>query len=161
MMSLLFVMYADFSQFVLLDRQVSLDQVHEPPFWSAENPATDLFSVRANAQAVSVSAPGKGEILLEVEILGSPPDAPEASWSRVGVSRLELPSGQLGISEILELENPIQTLQVTPGTYQVRASLSGWDWDAPVAVPPELRPEGVEDVYQRAKLELWPEKPQV
>lgn len=157
-MSLLFVMYADFSQFVLLDRQVNLASVHEIPFWSVENPQTDLFSVRANAQAVAICTPGKGEILLEIDVLESPPDAPEAGWARVGVSRLELPSGQLGISEILELENPVQTLQVTPGTYQVRASLSGWDWDAPVAVPPELMPEDVEDVYQRAKLELWPEK---
>ena len=158
---MIFVMYADFAQFVMLDRQVNLASVHETPFWSTENPQTDLFSVRANAQAISVNTPGKGEILLEVHVLESPPDAPEAGWNRVGVSRLELPSGQLDISEILDLENPIQTLQVTPGTYQVRANLSKWDWDAPVSVPPELMPDGVEAVYQRAKLELWPKNPRV
>lgn len=158
---MIFVMYADFSQIVLLDVDVKLDEVHAVPFWSSENVATDLFSSRAGARAVSIATPGKGEILVEISVLETVPDASDAIWARTDECRLELPSGRLGIAEILELEHPVHLLEFAPDSYRLRASLSGWDWDAPIAVPAELMPEGVEAVYQRVKLELWPAQPRL
>lgn len=150
-----FVIFADYCQVVLLDGGVNLNDVHNPPLWSIEDPEVTKFSSRANAQAVAVGGIAKQDILLEVEVLEGVPAASVGDWVHVFEFILNLPSGTLGIAEILSLEYPTRTLKVAPGTYRVRASI-GAD-SVPVVVPPESMPPGVESVNQRVMLELWPE----
>ena len=147
-----FVMFADFCQIVLLDVSVNLNDVHQPAFWDGEDPETAKFSSRANARAVAVGGIGKQDILLEVEILEAAPDSSLSGWLHVFEFDLNLPSGRLGIVEILSLEHPERTLKVAPGRYRVRASISADG--VPVIVPPELMSDDLEAVHQCVMLEL-------
>jgi hypothetical protein len=66
---------------------------------------------------------------------------------------MHLPSGKLHITEIIDMDPPKAVLNLEPGWYGLRVSVSDMDWDVTLELP-----EGVvcdEPVYQRVRFEFW------
>jgi hypothetical protein len=149
-----FVMYADFSQVVVLDGTVNLFALATgTPFWGSENPQLDLFSVRMNHTALSVGGMNKDYTLVGV-FTEENHDAPleSSNWVRHEETRLHLPSGTLWITEIIDLQPPRFTLLLEPGWYTLRVSISDYDWDKELPLPIGVTCD--EPVRQQVRLEL-------
>jgi hypothetical protein len=149
-----FIMYADFSQIVVLDSGVNLfEMTTRIPFWASENPQHDLFSIRMEHTAVSVGGMNKDYTLVDV-FTEENHDAPleSSNWVRREEMQLHLPSGTLWITEIIDMEPPRFTLPLEPGWYTLRVSISDYDWDKELPLPIGVTCD--EPVRQQVRLEL-------
>jgi hypothetical protein len=106
-------------QFVLYDMKTPYDPEMVPHFNGVDDIGGPISIRRLE---VSIALIEDANVRIELSLHGSEPSLPEGNWTVNLQATLEVPSGVLGVGDVIhDVNDPELTLEVRPGKLNLRA----------------------------------------